>query len=335
VGDNPTGHTVETSVTPSLFNSSGADDVTIKNLVVEKYASPSAMAAVNLGNSPNGAERWLVTGSEVRWNHGAGIGMDTNTAARNNYVHHNCGFGFVGAGSGVVVESNEISYNNIMAGTTGAVCGYDHYWGSGGSKWVYTTNLIVRGNFAHHNQGPGLWTDINNIYTLYENNIAEDNFRSGIYHEISYDAIIRNNISARNGSEFSPGELGIRGGGIAIRGSQNVEIYGNTLTDNRAGFDISQSQPRTGKFGPFEVKNLNVHDNTVKIPSRMSGFSVVTNDPSFYTSKNNRFRNNTYILGNQAKPFWWWKASASKQDSLTIAEWKAAGQDQTGTFTRQ
>jgi len=87
-------------------------------------------------------------------------------------------------------------------------------------------------------------------------------------------------------------------------------------------------------LGPYEVKNVYIHDNTVRIPENMSGFSVVTNDPSFYTSKNNRFRNNTYYLGSQARPFWWWKASASKQDSLTIAEWKAAGQDQTGKFIR-
>ena len=78
-----------------------------------------------------------------------------------------------------------------------------------------------------------------------------------------------------------------------------------------------------------------MHDNTVTLPKRMSGFSVITGDPVFYTNKNNRFRNNTYYLGNQAKPFWWWKASESKQDSLTITQWKAAGQDVGGSFIRQ
>ena len=84
------------------------------------------------------------------------------------------------------------------------------------------------------------------------------------------------------------------------------------------------------------MKNLYVHDNTVRIPKGHVGLQVTTTTgSSFYTSKNNRFRNNTYYLGSQSKPFWWWKASASKQDSLTIAEWKAAGQDVTGTFIRQ
>ena len=332
VGDNPTGHIVETSVTPSLFNPSGADDVTIQNLVVEKYASPSAMAAVNLGNSPNGAERWLVTGSEVRWNHGAGIGMDTNTAARNNYVHHNCGFGFVGAGIGVVVESNEISYNNIMAGKTDAVCGYDHYWGAGGSKWVYTTNLIVRGNFAHHNHGPGLWTDINNIYTLYENNIAEDNFRSGIYHEISYDAIIRNNTLRRNGTEHAY-PWWTTGGGIEVTSSRNVEIYGNTLEHNWQGITALDDHRGTGIHGPWTLINLNVHDNTVisgiiAAGGGRTGVADSAGTAAFSSTANNRFQRNIYVLGTTLRYFIWMGRELSEH------EWQSFGQDTTGTFQR-
>ena len=223
--------------------------MTIQNLIVEKYASPTASAAVNLGDSPYGAENWIVTGSEVRWNHGAGIGQDSNTIARNNYVHHNCGFGFVGAGTGVVVEGNEIAYNNIMAGST-KTCGYESFWGAGGSKWVWTTNLIVRGNFSHHNDGPGLWTDINNIYTLYENNIIEDNVRGGIFHEISYDATIRNNTIRRNGTGKDY-PWWTTGAGIEIVSSRNVEVYGNTLVDNWQGITGLNDHRGTGNHGAW------------------------------------------------------------------------------------
>jgi parallel beta-helix repeat protein len=44
--------------------------------------------------------------------------------------------------------NNEIAYNNTVFG--------DPFWGAGGSKWVYANGLIVRGNFSHHNIGPGL-----------------------------------------------------------------------------------------------------------------------------------------------------------------------------------
>jgi hypothetical protein len=318
----PTGKTVETSVTPQAFKGA-AGNVTIRGLVIEKYATPFTSGTIEVGGSD-----WLIENSQVRFNHAIGINTGQRTTVRGNTVSRNLQLGMGGKGNGALIENNEVSFTNNPQML-------EYGWSAGGTKWHGTQNLVARGNFIHHNKGPGLWTDIDNIFTLFELNRVEDNARNGIYHEVSYDAIIRNNTSARNGSEFKPNELGLRGGGIAIRGSQNVEVYGNTLTDNRSGFDISQSQPRTGKFGLYEVKNVYIHDNTVRIPKNLSGFSVVTNDLSFYTSKNNRFRNNTYYLGKQARPFWWWKASASKQDSLTITEWKAAGQDQTGVFIRQ
>ena len=319
----PAGRTVETSVTPQAFRGA-AGNVTIRGLAIEKYANPFTDGAIAAGGPA-----WLIENNQVRYNHGIGIDTGERTTVRGNTVTRNLQLGIGGTGNGALIENNEVSFSNNPQML-------EYGWAAGGTKFHGTQNLVARGNFIHHNKGPGLWTDIDNIFVLFENNRVEDNSRAGIYHEVSYDAIIRNNTSARNGAEFLPGELGLRGGGIAVRGSQNVEIYGNTLTNNRSGIDISQTVDRTGQYGPAEVKNLYVHDNTVRIPKNMSGFQVTTTTgSSFYTSKNNRFRHNTYYLGSQSKPFWWWKASASKQDSLTIAEWKGAGQDVTGTFIRQ
>ncbi|MBA3497520.1 MAG: right-handed parallel beta-helix repeat-containing protein [Gemmatimonadales bacterium] len=317
----PTGRTVETSVTPQAFKGAAAS-VTIRALIIEKYANPFTYGAILAGGSG-----WLIENNQVRYNHGIGIETGDLTTARGNTVLRNLQLGMGGTGNGALIDNNEVAYTNNPQMI-------EYGWSAGGTKWHGTQNLTVKGNFIHHNKGPGLWTDIDNIYTLFEYNRVEDNARFGIYHEISYDAIIRYNTSARNGTDFPPTDLGIRGGGIAIRGSRNVQAYGNTLTDNRSGFDIAQPLFRTGKFGVYEVRNLDVHDNTVRIPRNLSGFTVASNDPSFYTSKNNRFRNNTYYLGSQARPFFWYKSSASKQDSLTITEWKAAGQDQTGKFIR-
>ena len=331
VGDNPSGHVVETSVTPQLFNQSSADNVTIQDLIVEKYASPTASAAVNLGYSPYGAENWIVTGSEVRWNHGAGIGQDSNTIARNNYVHHNCGFGFVGAGIGVVVEGNEIAYNNIMAGST-KTCGYESFWGAGGSKWVWTTNLIVRGNFSHHNDGPGLWTDINNIYTIYENNTIEDNVRGGIFHEISYDATIRNNTIRRNGTgkDFP---WWTTGAGIEVVSSRNVEVYGNTLVDNWQGITGLNDHRGTGNSGAWVMTNLNVHDNNVTSlinegGGGRTGLIDTAGTDAFLPAANNRFQRNSYTLGTNASYFTW------MGQNLNESEWRAYGMDTTGSFQR-
>jgi hypothetical protein len=82
------------------------------------------------------------------------------------------------------------------------------------------------------------------------------------------------------------------------------------------------------------VVNLYVHDNGVTMRTGLSGLTVGSGDASFFSGKNNRFENNTYNLGPQTRPFWWWNTATARQDSLTVEEWQAAGQDVTGTFTR-
>ena len=88
----------------------------------------------------------------------------------------------------------EIAFNNYA--------GYKADWEAGGTKFWATTGLVVRNSCVHHNAGPGLWTDYDNIDTLYEGNIVFSNANDGIKHEISYDAIIRDNIVAGNGGTF-------------------------------------------------------------------------------------------------------------------------------------
>ena len=86
---------------------------------------------------------------------------------RKNYIHHNGQLGLAAAGNGIIVEDNEIAYNNTH--------GFSYWWEAGGTKFVRTENLIVRRNHSHHNIGPGLWTDGNNLNTLYEHNRVTDN----------------------------------------------------------------------------------------------------------------------------------------------------------------
>jgi parallel beta-helix repeat protein len=126
--------------------------------------------------------------------------------------------------------------------------------------------MVVRGNFSHHNHGPGLWTDINNINTLYEDNRIEDNDWRGIFHEISYHAVIRNNIVRRNGFYNPAGAVGaVDGAGILISSSPDVEVYCNTVEDNRSGITGQETdRVSTSSYGPHNLTGLYVHDNSVK-----------------------------------------------------------------------
>ena len=306
-------------VTEFAFYGSG-DDVTITGLVVEKYDNPRQTGAIY---NSSGASGWVVDGNEVRYNHGIGIKAGSGWKVINNYVHHNTQLGLGGSGSNILVEGNEIAYNNYEKKV-------DPYWGGGGAKWVMTRNLIVRGNYSHDNYGPGLWTDIDNDGVLYEGNRVEDNFHAGIKHEISYSAVIRNNTLKRNGFG-NPRD--IKGAGILIANSPNVEVYGNTLVGNKNGIGVVQhdryGDPDKWKsLGEFELKNLYVHDNYIEMSSGQTGFFVASGPygDKPLTSWNNRFAHNTYKIAGNAKPFRW------GNDLIGVKEWQSHGQDQDSTF---
>ena len=81
--------------------------------------------------------------------------------------------GLGGSGDNILVQGNEIAKNGYWSGI-------DVLWEGGGFKYADTDNLVVRGNYSHDNHGPGMWTDINNIHTLYEDNLVVHNTHIGI-----------------------------------------------------------------------------------------------------------------------------------------------------------
>ena len=290
--------------------------VTIRNLIVEHYDTPSSDAPIHCSS----AGYWVVEDNEIRFNAHIGIGAGPRWVVRNNYIHHNGQLGMVGAGEDIAIEGNEIAFNN-----TG---GHDPYWEAGGTKFVYTTNLVVRNNYVHDNAGPGLWTDINNINTLYEGNRVIGNDGPGIFHEISYDAVIRNNTVEGNGFGFT---AWIDGAGILVSSSPNVEIYGNTVRYNNDGIAAKHGtlDQADAKYGPWQLKNLWVHDNVIVMDAGQTGVVRDSNnsDPVWGPSWNNRFDYNTYTLDTGDDYYVWdpW--------IITTAQWRAFGQDSNGTWT--
>jgi parallel beta-helix repeat protein len=315
--DDPTGHTVETSVIPYALDGT-ATNVTIKNIIVEKYANPAQNGAIRGGTS------WVIDSSEVRLNHGIGVGMADNRRVTNNKIHHNGQLGIGGSGTNALVEANEIAYNNVA--------GYNPYWEAGGTKFTFSKTLAIRGNFVHHNDGPGLWTDINNIDVTIENNRVEDNGLSGIFHEISYQAIIRNNTISRNGTS-KPTSFWVDGAGILVSSSSDVEVYGNTLVDNFQGITGLEGNRGSGLYGAWILKNLYVHNNdvtqsgTTASGTGRTGVEQTGGGTSAFTSANNKFASNTYRLGTAVPQRFFWM-----HQNVDDNGWKGYGQDTSGTF---
>jgi hypothetical protein len=299
---NPKGHTVEISIVAHAFMSS-AVNVTIEGLSIEKYACVAGDGAIQAKYGSSVAHNWVVRNSDIRLNHGVGIWVGHGMKVLDNKVHDNGQMGIAGTGSDVVIEGNEIAFNNYA--------GYHYGWEAGGTKFVFTKNLVVRNNFAHDNLGPGLWTDIENIGTLYENNRTRNNKGAGIQHEVSYQALIRSNIIQDDGftgdvRRMSPWY----GAGIVIAGSSDVEVYGNTVTNCMNGIVGRYPRREFSRSGtPYKLRNLFVHDNNITQQNGGVAAGIVregTLDDEVFTSWNNRFRNNHFVLADQsAKAFAW------------------------------
>lgn len=309
--DDPAGHVVELSYRPFAFGGDAAG-VAIRNLVVENYAAADQQAA--LGDHGQG-KGWIISGDEVRWNHGYGVATGAGARITGNFIHHNGEIGVGGGASdGALVRANEIAFN-LWNGT-------DCNWECGGAKWAVTAKLTVADNYVHDNAGPGLWTDIDCSDIVYEGNRIEDNRLAGISHEISGYAVIRNNSFKGNGAEtFAWGW----GGQIQIQNSVNVKVYGNTLVLDPArggnGIMIIQ-QDRGARHLPRD--NL-IHDNDITMAGGTGAVVGWFADykPKLFPDANNRWDANHYHLG----------ALAEGQDVfapnrwVTFAKWRASGQD--------
>jgi parallel beta-helix repeat protein len=297
--------------------SGSADHVVIKGLVIEHYAPGSQKDAV-YGATGIG---WLIEGNEFRYNDGGGLHVGKGMRVIRNVFHHNAQTGLGGNGDSVLVEGNEIAFNNYQKT-------YDYNWEAGGAKFVRTRWLTLRNNYVHDNWGPGLWVDIDCWKTVIEHNRVETNAAVGIFVEISYEAIVRNNSATGNGFDQS----WVDGGGIEVNSSPDVEVYGNTVVGNRNGIVAMEGSRGTGAYGPRLVQNFYAHDNIVDVSKGgVSGLAVYgtgTSTDIFLTGRNNRFARNTYRLGSNVRPFHW------KDGKISDLEWRNLGMDASGTFTR-
>jgi parallel beta-helix repeat protein len=293
--------------------------VVIQGLIIQNYATSDAGQAVIQGDN---AINWTVEANEIRYNTRTGLHTGDGMKVLRNKIHHNGLSGINGYRSdNVLVEGNEVSYNNASNSTSTPSLS-----SMAGMKFLQGQNLTVRNNNVHDNTGKGIWTDHMYLNTLIEGNQVTANRDAGIWHEASYSAIIRNNLCQKNGAA---GSGWLANSGIQVSNSPNVEIYGNTVAYNGNGIGVmyASGYPTTGPYGALIVQNLYVHDNTVKMSSGRTGLVTNTGDKSIYTSRNNRFVHNTYYLGSSTTTYFTWN-----EVNRTPAQWRGIPEDATGTF---
>lgn len=281
--------------------------VVIEGFTVQDYNSHSDTEGAF--RSVGGAIDWIIRGNEIRNNRGAGVQVNPGWRVLDNHIHHNSHVGIIGGGGdGIVIAGNEIAYNNPNDEGSPFV-------DAGGAKFFNTTDIVLRDNHSHHNGGPGLWTDGNNIGTLYEGNLVEDNDHAGIKHEISCRATIRGNTALRNGF----GNDGwIEGAGIVVLNSPDVTIEDNIVRDNNDGIGgVHADRNTNGRVCESSLKNLVVRNNVIEMSHGHTG--IASNDGhSVFTNWGNRFESNTYILESDNGEYFDWENS-----EYTLSEWQA------------
>lgn len=312
VGDDPNGHVVEQAWNSSLVGGS-ADGVTLRNFTIQMAANNAQVGAVQ----PSG-DGWEIAYNEVRLNHGRGIYTDSGDDhhVHHNWVHHQGQMGVGGAGNvpdGTTGRRNLWEFNRIDHNNTR---GFNAGWEAGGSKFSFANELILRGNYVHDNLGPGLWADGNVSGTVEDNYIA-DNRDRGVFWEISYAAIIRNNTVLRNAAASTTGFYS--GGQIVDSCSRDVEIYGNFTSgvDGIGAVQLnreSEAPDPVYNRGTKRVVNLNVHDNEIH-GSGASGDRQAAGlqqdyGTDVFTSDNNHFEGNIYHAPSTGGSWFAWQNAA-------------------------
>ena len=178
--------------------------------------------------------------------------------------------------SGVEIDHNGASANCQFEG--GGFKGLNH-----GSRF---TN-----NYVHDNNCMGVWYDVNSANNEIDHNRVDNNRDGGIFYEISQDASIHDNEVSGNGAGAC---TWLWGAGIGVASSFNVQIYGNTLTNNCN--DIGETQQnRTDSSPPAHLlQNVDVHNNTVSGGGRIG---AVADNGADLTTRNLVFIDNTYNSG--------------------------------------
>jgi parallel beta-helix repeat protein len=310
----PHGKTIELSVAPFAFTGN-AKNVVLQNIVVEKYASSAQQGAIDARDGSG----WTLRNVTARWNHGVGLYMNAGIRIIGGASIDNGQMGLGGVSTGAVVDGIELARNNYAHFSRG--------WEAGGAKFALSKDLVVRNTCVHDNAGPGLWTDGNNRNVLYEGNKVFDNDGSGIKHEISYDAVIKNNVVARNGRR-SDGWLW--GSQILIQNSSGVEVYGNVVevapTYGNAIGMIYQNR-RSERTGAWRTNNNYVHDNTVVFlgTSRMGGIVADFDKSEFWERNSNRFDANLYIVPDLNGKYWSTRRGPTRWQDLRRAGMEAKG----------
>src|SRR5271165_4052300 len=345
--DDPSGHTVETSVVNNAFGGH-ANSVTIQYLTVEKFADMYPVGAIGETQGPNALTQetnWKVEDCEIRLNHGFGVRVNYRMHILKNYIHDNGQVGIGGgigwrptpatqsANSGILIQGNLIDHNDYAH--------FDPQFGAGGIKFGATSGVVIRHNVIQNNEGSGIHFDDDSGNQFVDGNAITDNSDAdGLQMEIGGGvSVFRNNVVLRNGAQSNGTNWAYQ---IAVRASSGVEIYCNVLEvpSGRGvnAWGIGASNRGSSPFPPFQYRastGNSFHHNTVIWDAGANGEagfrSNDPNQPDFF-AKNAPPDYNEYHLPSTSGTHFIFDNNSNRSNKLkTFREHQASRADGHGT----
>lgn len=318
---------VELSVTPFAIGGLRARDVTVENLVIEHYATPTQKGALGGAIPYDHPWDWTLRYVTVRYNHGAGITIGPGMLIEHALVHHNGQIGIAGTGhdiedgfdyvAPITVRNSAIHDNNI----------HEYYWQyeAGGTKFKNVDGMLFENNWVYDNHGPGAWWDLEAQDVIVRSNLIEGNLSNGIHYEISYGQSeiywneVRDNGTGGEAESYNRAC-------IMIANSSDIDIFGNVCYGQAVGIRLNHTDRGDGALGRFETSNVTVRDNHVSFTD-WTGMQVSNGEDEIYTSRGNRFSGNTYRVADL--DLRWFEL---RNERRTVGQWQGYGMDTDGVF---
>jgi parallel beta-helix repeat protein len=350
----------------------GGTNVTIKYLTIKNFSISDSLLKKNMVNQTainwSQGSNWTISNSTISYNGGSGLWAGDNGVVTNNCIAFNQQTGFNVPSKGgtnysqhfnVLLEGNEIHSNNPDSAVEnlGVCTGC-----AGGLKVWNSRNVTIRNNNVHDNNGNGIWVDNNNIDILIEGNVSKDNTKRGIFYEISYSAIIRNNYITGNyaasGGSVNNAAIYISesGGDLATSnylGSDQtkfpveISIYNNYIVDNWHGITLWESANRY--CATYIVGGSNNKNDTKWCPPLIMGKTETEKQTNLtkcindlannadlcrWKTKNVKVRSNTFEMTSASRIWCPTTSTSCANVAITASTDAPAGTPYAGTIVR-
>jgi len=269
LGFNPAGKHVEvTTRTQWLRFTATAGPVAVDDIDMSHAANASGYQGALLGD---GVANITVKNSHLSYAHGAVLSLNggSNMLALNNEIDH---------GGQLCVQSHQGTLDLI--GNNIHDCNsedYDDGWEAGGVKATRTVNGVWNNNVVHHNNGTGLWCDMDCTNMEIAFNRVHHSDKTGIYYEISYGGNIRDNVVYENGWEE-------RKPGIRVGNSSDVDVSNNVLAWNYKGLGFERSDRSDQGADKNDNRDVLFHGNWVIHKDGGAGASMTSCEPRLAAS---------------------------------------------------